>query len=61
MTLELPDVRRGDSQRTALTYGARDPKKLKMQNPFIYSGAEGGVLGEECAELLTSFFAPQKK
>lgn len=52
-----------------VTYGARDPKNGAVESvmqmfsyPFTYiPAAEGGVLGEECAELLTSFFRDLRK
>lgn len=52
-----------------VTYGARDPKNGAVESvmqmfsyPFTYIPAsEGGVLGEECAELLTSFFRDLRK
>jgi len=38
-------------------YGATDPKKLVLKNQVAI---EGGVLAEECGDLLTRFFAARR-
>ena len=38
-------------------YGAKDPKKLVLKNQVKI---EGGVLAEECGEILTRFFAGRR-
>jgi tRNA(adenine34) deaminase len=38
-------------------YGATDPKKLVLKNQVA---VQGGVLAEECGDLLTRFFAKRR-
>ena len=40
-----------------VVYGAKDPKKLVLKNKVEVAG---GVLAEECGELLTRFFASRR-
>lgn len=40
-----------------VVYGARDPKKLVLKNQVRI---EGGVLAEECGEILSKFFAAKR-